>query len=84
MDTCKIAYDFLLSNDFQGIYKFIDIGDLHVFFGGNPDETYYGIRTVSVDKKTGYVDLYNSYENKEILKNGKEIDIPKEYMYKAS
>lgn len=79
----KKAYYFLLDNDFEGIYKSIDIGDLYVFFGGNPKEAYYGIRTVAIDKKTGIVDWFDSNSNRKILKTGKEIDIPQEYKTKS-
>lgn len=80
----KKAYDFLKKNDFCGIYKSIDIGELYIFFGGNPKETYYGIRTVSVEKNTGHIDWFDSNINRKKIKNGKEIDVPQEYKTKST
>ncbi len=51
--ACKTAYDMLKSDNFVGFYLVVDIGDRWVFFGGNPDEVYYGVRTVSVEKDSG-------------------------------
>lgn len=78
------AYELLKTDDIIGIYKAKDIGDSVVFYGGNPDEAYYGIRTVLANKKTGDVDWFDINTNRDMLKNSKEIDIPSEYMYKAS
>lgn len=80
----KKAYEFLKTDGFHGIYKAQDIGNSFVFYGGNPNEAYYGIRTVSVDKETGKIDWFDANANIDMLKNSKDIDIPKEYMYKAS
>lgn len=49
-DACIKAYAMLKKDNFVGFYLVVDIGDMWVFFGGNPDETYYGVRTVSVEK----------------------------------
>lgn len=80
----KKAYDFLLSEGFHGIYMIKDVGDSLVFYGGNPNEVYYGIRTASVNKETGKVEWFDSNANRAVLKQGKELDIPEEYKYKAS
>ena len=80
----KKAYELLKTDNLHGIYKAIDVGNFYVFYGGNPDETYYGIRTVSVDKESGKVDWFDTNANRDMLKNSKDIDVPKEYMYKAS
>lgn len=78
------AYELLKTDNLHGIYKAKDIGDSFVFYGGNPHEVYYGIRTVLADKKTGNVDWFDVNTNRDMLKNGKDIEIPSEYMYKAS
>ena len=81
---CKIAYDLLKEDDLVGIYLIKDIGDSFVFYGGNPKQAYYGLRTVSVNKKTGDAKWCNSNLDYELLEKGIEIGIPSEYMYKAS
>ena len=73
-----------MKDNLHGIYMVKDIGDSLVFYGGNPNETHYGIRTVSGNKETGKVEWFDSNANREVLKKGKEIDIPSEYKYKAS
>ena len=82
--ACEKAYELLRTDNLRGIYKAKDVGNSYVFYGGNPNEIYYGIRTVSVDKETGRVDWFDINANREVMKNSKDIDIPKEYMYKAS
>lgn len=79
----KKAYELLKTDNLHGIYKAKDLGNFFLFYGGNPNETYYGIRTVSVDKKTGQADWFDINANRDIIKNSKDIDIPEEYMYKA-
>ena len=49
----EIAYEFLKKEHLIGLYLAYDIGTSIVCFGGNPEEPYYGCRSVSVDKKTG-------------------------------
>lgn len=83
LNLFKIAYEFLKKNNFNGIYLVKDIGDSLVFYGGNPDETYYGIRTISVNKENQNVEWFDSNVNRNILNDYKEIDIPNEYRYKA-
>lgn len=50
--ACKSAYDLLKEDGFIGFYRVVDIGYGWVFFGGNPQDVYYGVRTVIVNKET--------------------------------
>lgn len=83
-EMCKIAYNLLEEDGLHGIYLIKDIGDSLVFYGGNPQEVYYGIRTVSVDKQTGESKWFNCNEFEELIHAGKELSVPNEYLYKAS
>ena len=84
--ACKTAYDTLKSDNFLGVYLVVDIGDRWVFFGGNPNEVYYGVRTVSVEKDSGKCAWFmaQSEENNDKLERGIEVDFPKNFRYKAS
>jgi hypothetical protein len=82
-EMCEIAYKMLAEDELEGIYLIKDVGDSLVFFGGNPDEEYYGIRTVSVNKETGMCKWFEAHYNLEILKAAKVLNVPERYMYKA-
>lgn len=79
----KISYDFLKKEKLIGLYLAYDIGDRIVCFGGNPEEPYYGCRSVSVDKKTGSCEWFveSDEENDKILDKSVEINIPQKYVF---
>ena len=83
MELFKIAYDFLKNENFDGLYLAYDIGDRIVCFGGNPNEAFYGCRSVSVNKKNGECKWFieNNDENEQLLDNADEVEISKEYRY---
>ena len=85
-DACKRAYDLLKEDDFIGFYLVVDIGSRWVFFGGDPNEAYYGVRTVSVEKETGKCEWFivGRDENDKLLSEGTKVDFPIEFNYKAS
>lgn len=56
------------------------------FFGGNPKEVYYGVRTVIVNKETDTCEWFaaQDIDNEKLIENGNIVDFPNEYKYKAS
>lgn len=82
--ACKIAYDYLQENGFIGLYLAVDIGDAWMFGGGKPDEVFYGVRTVTVDKQNGNINWFAAHtvENYKLIENANELDIPEAYRYK--
>lgn len=82
----KIAFEFLKKEQLIGLYLAYDIGEKIVFFGGNPDEPYYGCRSVAVNKKSKQCNWFiieTNEDNEKILDNAEEIKIPEEYSYTA-
>lgn len=80
----KIAYDFLNKENLCGLYLAYDIGNRIVCFGGNPNNPYYGCRSVGVDKNTGNCEWFiveADEGNEKILDESVEIDIPQEYVF---
>ena len=57
-----------------------------MFFGGNPKEVYYGVRTVIVNKETDTCEWFaaQDIDNEKLIENGNIVDFPNEYKYKAS
>ncbi len=84
--ACKSAYDLLQEDGIIGFYRVIDIGYGWVFFGGNPKEVYYGVRTVIVNKETDTCEWFaaQDIDNEKLIENGNIVDFPNEYKYKAS
>lgn len=70
--ACKSAYDLLQEDGFIGFYRVIDIGYGWVFFGGNPKEVYYGVRTVIVNKETDTCEWFaaQDIDNEKLIDNG--------------
>jgi hypothetical protein len=83
-EMCKNACKLLEEDGFHGLYLILDIGDSLVFYGGNPEEVYYGVRSVSVHKETGETNWYAAHQHEDVVDNATEIDVPKEFKYKAS
>ncbi len=85
-DACIKAYAMLKKDNFVGFYLVVDIGDMWVFFGGNPDETYYGVRTVSVEKTTGKCEWFMAQyeENNDKIENGMKVEFPHRFSYKSN
>lgn len=79
----KIAYNFLKNENLAGLYLAYDTGDMVVCFGGNPEDPYYGCRSVAVDKKTGNCEWFveSDEKNDRVLDESVEIDIPQEYAF---
>ena len=82
-DACIKAYAMLKKDNFVGFYLVVDIGDMWVFFGGNPDETYYG---VSVEKTTGKCEWFMAQyeENNDKIENGMKVEFPHRFSYKSN
>ena len=85
-NACITAYELLKEDDFIGFFMVVDIGNKWVFFGGDPNKAYYGVRTVSVEKGTGKCDWFivERGENDKLLSEGLKIDFPEEFKYKTS
>lgn len=83
-ELIKRAYEFLKSNNLDGIYKLSDIGNSIVAFGGNPNSKIYGCRSVEVNKDTGETKLFAAWfpSNMKLLDNALDIEIPENYLYK--
>lgn len=81
-ELCKIAYDFLKTDELVGIYKIKDDGECLVCFGGNPNEVIYGVRTVSVNKTTGECEWCPIQFEIKRIRELPEIDVPNEFSYK--
>lgn len=45
-ELCEKAYNLLLEDGFKGFYLIKELSDKYVFYGGDPDVAYYGLRTV--------------------------------------
>lgn len=84
--ACKSAYDLLKEDGFIGFYRVVDIGYGWVFFGGNPQDVYYGVRTVIVNKETDACEWFAAQDtdNEKMIANGTAVDFPNEYKYKTS
>jgi len=84
-DLFKIAYDFLKNEQLEGLYLAYDTEDKLICFGGNPDEPYYGCRSVVVSKEDGSCKWFVigiDEEKEKILDEAEEVAIPSEYTYK--
>ena len=82
---CEIACVVLKKDGFIGVFLIKDMGDSLIFYGGDPNEDYYGVRTVIVDKKSGEVGWYSiDLDNMNMIDKSPEIEVPSEYLYKAS
>lgn len=57
-----------------------------MFFGGNPQDVYYGVRTVIVNKETDACEWFAAQDtdNEKMIANGTAVDFPNEYKYKTS
>lgn len=80
-ELCEKAYNLLLEDGFKGFYLIKELSDKYVFYGGDPDVAYYGLRTVYADKKTGEVKWFDINQHRKEIKESKEIKVPKEYIY---
>lgn len=83
-EMCQSACKLLEEDGFYGLYMILDIGDSLVFYGGDPKDVYYGVRSVSVHKDTGKTDWFAPYQHEEAIKSANKINVPNEFMYKAS
>lgn len=76
------AYNLLKEDGLVGIYLAKETELIVVFYGGNPDECYYGLRTVSIDKETGKCEWFDINMRRGELKGSKDIEIPSEFINK--
>ena len=85
-EASKIAYDYFDKKaGVKGLCAIKDIGNAWVFDCGNPEVIYYGVNPIAINKDNGTIDIFMpSVENLERISSAEEVDIPKEYMYKAS
>lgn len=84
-DLFKIAYDFLKEDQLIGLYLAYDIGDKLVCFGGNPNESYYGCRSVAIDRKSKKIEWFiieMNETNEKRLEDAAEVEVPIQYAYK--
>ena len=80
----KTAYDILKKEGFEGIYLARETDSMIVFYGGDPDIRFYGLRTVFVDKKTGEGGWFDINHRRDEMTGSKNVEIPKEYKFKKS
>lgn len=81
-DMFRKAYNLLKEDGLIGIYLAKETELIIVCYGGNPDERYYGLRTVSVEKETGKCEWFDINVRREELKCSKDIGIPPEFINK--
>lgn len=82
VSLCEKAFNYFSKMDINGLCECIDMGQEWLFVGGNPDETYYGLNPIVIDKRTSIINTFLlTIENLEEISSAKQVEIPEKYKF---